>query len=112
MAVLDPASRPHPPTGFAAAARLLHPATDEHQRPSTWAQVAARTGHPLHPASTWEQAAGTVRTRRTTREDWPGGPPVNGELGETDWDALLGHLSRYSGAGATCYLAVDDTRRG
>ncbi|WP_432536830.1 hypothetical protein [Kineococcus arenarius] len=52
--------------GFAATARLLHPAGDV-------------DGH-----------------------------PELGELGEPGWDALLSHLTRWSGSDAACLLAVDE----
>ena len=94
--------------GFAATVRLLHPATDADGAPVTWAQVAARTGRRLHPGSTWEEVSGTARTRRTTRSDWPGGEPELGELGGAGWDALLGHLTRWSGSGASCVAALDE----
>lgn len=96
------------PTGFAAAARLLHPARDADGHPVSWARAADVTGHPLHPDSTWDDVAGTVQTRRTTRDDWPGGPPELGELGDTGWDALLNHLIRYSGSATRCLLALDE----
>ncbi|WP_369056597.1 hypothetical protein [Kineococcus terrestris] len=99
---------PHAPTGFAAAARLLHPARDEHEQPATWAQVATRTGQPLHPDTTWEQVSATVRTRRSSHSRWPGSDPHLGELGQAGWDALLRHLRRYSGTRAHCLLAVDE----
>jgi len=102
--------RPGPgaPTGFAAAARLLHPARDADGHPVPWAHVAGVTGHPLHPDSTFDDVAGTMHTRRTTRSDWPGGPPDLGELGDTGWDALLSHLVRYSGSTTRCLLALDE----
>ncbi|WP_432571008.1 hypothetical protein [Kineococcus sp. SYSU DK005] len=93
---------------FAATARLLHPATDTDGDPVTWAQVAARTGRRLHPHSTWEDVSATVHTRRTTRSDWPGGEPELGELGEAGWDALLSHLTRWSGSSASCTIALDE----
>ncbi|NAZ83872.1 hypothetical protein GTR02_18845, partial [Kineococcus sp. R8] len=73
-----------------------------------WAHVAAVTGHRLHTDSTFDDVAGTVNTRRTTRTDWPGGPPDLGELGATGWDALLGHLTRYSGSTTRCFIALDE----
>ncbi|MCI2237992.1 hypothetical protein MO973_38040 [Paenibacillus sp. TRM 82003] len=93
---------------FAATARLLHPASDTDGQPVTWAQVAARTGHGLHPHSTWDEVSGAVHTRRSTRSGWPGGAPELGELGEPGWDALLSHLTLWSGSGsgAACLLAV------
>ena len=99
---------PHPPTGFAAAARLLHPPLDAAEHPATWARVAAHTGHHLGPDTSWEEVSSTVHTRRCTRTDWPGSEPDDGELGDAGRDALLDHLSRCSGAGAACYVAVDD----
>ncbi len=93
---------------FAATTSLLHPASDADGVPVTWAQVAAHTGHLLHPTSTWDDVCGTVHTRRSTRNDWPGGAPDLGELGESGWDALLSHLVRWSGPAAACVLAVDE----
>jgi hypothetical protein len=102
-------SGPYAPHGFTAAARLLHPASDADLNPVPWAHVAIVTGHPLHPDSTFDDIAGTVHTRRTTRNDWPGGPPELGELGDTGWDALLSHLTLYSGSTTRCLIAIDDS---
>ena len=100
---------PHAPLDpFAATTRLLHPATDTDGNPATWTQVAAHTGHRLHPASTWNDVSATVHTRRSTRSDWPGGEPDLGELGEPGWDTLLEHLTHWSGPEAACVVAVDE----
>ncbi|NHC47641.1 hypothetical protein [Motilibacter aurantiacus] len=93
--------------GFAATARLLHPASDANGVPATWAQVANQTGRPLHPDSTWDEVSGTVHARRTVHSDWPGGEPDLGELGENGWDALLDHLTDWAGSDASCVAAID-----
>ena len=58
------------PTGFAAYARVLHPAVDEHGAPVTWAEVARRTESISHPRMQW----------RSISPGWSGGDPGEGSL--------------------------------
>ena len=56
------------PAGFAAYARVLHPAgTDDGDRPVRWAEVAAWSGLPLRPDAEFHSVALPPAD--------PGGPP-------------------------------------
>lgn len=82
------------PAGFAAYARLLHPASDSTGRPVPWREIAAWSGHELRPTSDphelllrgdgqrWDQRAG--------RSEPMPGPGGLGPAGEQRLAELLG----------------------
>src|SRR5665647_2513257 len=48
------------PIGFAAYARILHPAGGPDNEPVTWAQVAETTGRLVHPTVQWHALVGAA----------------------------------------------------
>ena len=68
------------PSGFAAYARICHPATDRAGRPATWTEVARQTGRQAHPSMQWHALVGSAGPLNMTRSLWPGDDPRRGNL--------------------------------
>ncbi|MFI7743120.1 hypothetical protein [Kocuria rhizosphaericola] len=93
------------PEGFAAYARILHPAPGHRRTPDpgtagssgparttegrgpvddeaswTWGRVAAETGSTVHPQVQWRQVAGDAGETVVLRGGWVLGPPETGRL--------------------------------
>jgi hypothetical protein len=108
------------PDGFGAYARILHPAYDEGANPVTWAEVCRSTGRIAHPLMQWNSVAGV--TRHTSVEgrwmwrrevswqtaEWPGSPPMTGDLPPDTLSAVLDVLAGVTEAAADCYHALWD----
>src|SRR4051794_30380538 len=62
------------PDGFAAYARVLHPAQDEDGQSVPWAEVFRRTSRTAHPLMQWTSIAGA----EWLRSDTPASPPPRG----------------------------------
>src|SRR6185437_16494782 len=62
------------PRGFAAYARILHPAWEAGDRPVTWAKVAAWSGRVIHPRVQFEAIAKPAAGAGTTAPPWQGAP--------------------------------------
>ena len=85
------------PTGFAAYARVLHPAVDDQGDPVTWTEVCQRTGSTPHPRMQW----------RSISRGWAGGDdPREGRLPAPELAALLDVLTGFTADGSDCYHAV------
>jgi hypothetical protein len=105
------------PDGFAAYARVLHPAEDEPGQAVTWAEVCRRTGRTAHPLMQWNSIAGVVRHVSTEgrwphryevgseSSDWPGSPPRVGNPPPDTFAAVLDVLAGFT-AVDDCYHAV------
>jgi hypothetical protein len=80
------------PDGFAAYARVLHPAGDGGGEPVPWAEVCRATGRTAHALMQWNSIAGVVRhTEKRGRwprryefgwetSEWTGTPPEQGNV--------------------------------
>ncbi|WP_327045800.1 hypothetical protein OG320_29665 [Microbispora sp. NBC_01189] len=66
------------PSGYAAYARVLHPADSESGEPVTWARVAEVTGRRVHPAARWHTLIDAAGTYDSCSELWPHGGPYDG----------------------------------
>lgn len=93
------------PRGFAAYARVFHPASvrsgTSAEHPTTWAQVAAAFGTTMHPLAQWQSL---VRT--PPEGDWrtriaPDGrefsAPMEGEIEPALLSPVAAHLSAHTG---------------
>src|SRR5215203_4036166 len=68
------------PAGFAAYARICHPATDRAGRLTTWPEVARQTGRQAHPLMQWHALVGSADPLNMKGSLWPGGDPRRGNL--------------------------------
>ena len=86
------------PDGFAAYARILHPA---YQRaaddPVRWSEIAAQVGTTLHPGADFEKLAGS------RIDDWD--QPFQGQLPEVQARELVGILQQFT-ASRRCLFAI------
>ena len=94
------------PTGFAAYARILHPAFTR-EREVRWSEVAAWSGRVIHP----EVQFHTLVPSRPRNE--PGTepfvfPPRNGVLPEPQVRALAALLARHTSARGNCWFCLWD----
>jgi hypothetical protein len=97
------------PSGFAAYARVLHPAeiAEHGGRPVRWADVAAWSGLPLRPDAQFHSIALPPTD--------PGGPPPyqgqgprDGSLFEPDAEVLAGILRDWTATPEDCWFCVWD----
>ena len=93
------------PSGYPAAVRVLHPASDEDGEPARWADVAAATGRRVHPLVQWDAVSTVVRGART-RPGWDGEEPDPGNLDPAPLAALVGVLAEHTGTPQDCRFCL------
>lgn len=103
------------PTGFAAYARVLHPAyregdeADWHRHPSvTWAEVARANGRVLHPEAQFGSLVGWVVPQGHEQPDIWDDEPDEGTLPEDVAYVLAEVLGRHTTTCDRCWFAVWD----
>jgi hypothetical protein len=94
------------PRGYAAYARVLHPARDENNQPARWSNVAARSGTVLHPRAQFHSVAGRWEYDRRKGHGWPGKNPTEGSLAPGQLRVLCEVLARHTDTPDKCWLAV------
>lgn len=82
------------PRGFQAYGRLLHPARDQYDNVTRWADVARFNGRTLTPRSDFIHLALPRSPKGSVA--WDGDPPQEGTLDEADAWHLIEGLSRYT----------------
>lgn len=98
------------PAGFAAYARLLHPAgtsRDGHSRAVRWAEVAAWSGTPLEPDTQFHDIALPER-EPAAPAPWDGQGPAEGTLTADDAAALAEILRTHTADPEHCWFCVWD----
>ena len=93
------------PGGFAAYARILHPARDLGDRRVSWSQVAAGNGLELRPDTQFPQIALLPPTAGPSRQVVA---PDEGTLCAADAAALIDVLRRRTPAAQPCWFALWD----
>ena len=96
------------PDGFAAYARVLHPAgtRESGDAPVRWAEVAAWSGLPLRPDAQFHSVA---LPPKPPSEPPPCGPgPQEGSLDEPDAEVLAGILRDWTATPEDCWFCVWD----
>jgi len=94
------------PRGFAAYARILHPADDEDGEPVRWSEVAMRTGRQVHATAQWHVLVGSHDRWSTDGGLWPYGPPEQGNLHLDPLLALCDVLAGHTTTPDTCYFCL------
>lgn len=96
------------PSGYAAYARICHPATDGEDAPVTWSRVARATGRTAHPLMQWHALIGSPDHLNFKGSLWPGGDPELGNLGGHSLEVLCGLLGENTTDAEHCFFAVWD----
>ncbi|MGK5551570.1 hypothetical protein ACSNOI_08135 [Actinomadura kijaniata] len=99
LTTFDGDVRSHVPPVFDAYARVPHPVLTASDTLVTWADVAARTGRPLTPATAFEELAGRA-------EDSPWDGPAGGTTPPEVLVPLLGILARHTGTPERCWFCL------
>lgn len=95
------------PPGFAAYARIFHPAADEDGNPVRWSDIASERGTVLHSGAQFSAVSGIDDTGMAWTEDaWDGEAPTGDGLPATDLAAMAEIISRH--AGSEAYLGLWD----
>jgi hypothetical protein len=94
------------PTGFAAYARILHPASTR-EREVRWADVAAWSGRAIHPEVQFHALVPSLPMDQIGTEPFEY-PPSNGVLPESQVRALADLLSRHTSTGGRCWFCLWD----
>lgn len=93
------------PARFESYLRILHPATDKHDKPVTWGQVASELGRTVHPLAQWDAIVGANRYRNE-EPDWPGHEPEWGALPIDTLAALCEVLAPHTATPDRCFYAL------
>jgi hypothetical protein len=93
------------PNRFEAYVRILHPATDQHEDPISWAAVADELGRTVHPLAQWDAIVGANRYRHE-KPEWPGREPMQGVLPVALLNSICEVLARHTGSADRCFFAV------
>lgn len=96
------------PSGFAAYARIFHPAYDDGTE-VTWGQVAAARGRPSHPLMQFSQISGLPQTGGSSFPEsgvFAGSRPMTGMLVPGKLATLGRLLSAHTATGLECFYAL------
>ncbi len=96
------------PDGYAAYARICHPAEDPQGRLVTWTDVAAVTGRQPHPTMQWHALVGSADPVNMEGSSWPGGDPERGHLVSEVLRPLCDVLTAHTTTAQTCYFCLWD----
>lgn len=96
------------PGGFAAYARILHPADRAGGTPVTWAEVARNTERQVHATAQWHAVidADDPINPGPRNSRWPGYPPDKGALADEQLAALCTVLAAHTAAPRDCYACL------
>ena len=99
------------PDGFAAYARVFHPAyvDGDVERPARWSTVASWTGRTAHPLMQFERVAGLSEDPRYMYQDPPwGSHPLVGSIPEAECRALIETLRGFTSTPDRCFFCLWD----
>lgn len=94
------------PSGYAAYARLCHPASDAEGRQVSWSQVAAVTGRRAHPSMQWHALIGSADPLNPGSDLWTGQNPDLGTLEPGALTRLCAVLATHTGTPEDCRFAL------
>ncbi len=84
------------PEGFAAYARVFHPASDSEWNSVKWADVATACGTTAHREMQWHSIVGLPEPENYRDSKWPGQEPSTGTMDLDDLDALCEILAAHT----------------
>ena len=96
------------PRGYAAYARICHPATDPEGRPVSWSEVAAATGRQAHRLMQWHALVGSRDPLNLVGSLWRGSNPELGNLDPEVLVAMCGLLGDHTATAADCFFCLWD----
>ncbi|MEU3626616.1 hypothetical protein [Amycolatopsis coloradensis] len=88
------------PRGYAAYARLCHPAERDRGGWANWSEAAAETGRRAHGAMQWHALVGSPDPVNLTGSLWRGSPPGRGTLPSHSLAALPAVLGDHTSTSA------------
>ena len=97
------------PEGFAAYARIFHPAylNKDEERPVRWSTVASWTGRAVHPLMQFERIAGLSEDPHDMYKDPPWGSlPQHGSIPERECRTLVEVLRRFTSTPGNCFFCL------
>ena len=94
------------PFGYAAYARLCHPAEDAHGEQVSWSQVATGTKRRAHPTMHWHALIGSADPLNPSRDLWPGHDPALGTLEPGALGGLCQVLAAHTSTPQDCRFAL------
>ncbi len=94
------------PEGYAAYARVLHPARDATDRLVRWSTVAAWSGRTYHPLMSFKCISSPVLGHRLGSRPWDRDPPNYGRLDEEVVTELSTLLAQFTDTPAKSYFGV------
>jgi hypothetical protein len=102
------------PKGYAAYARILHPAWDADGGRVRWADVAKQLGTTAHREMQWHAIRGLADTdelqisigEEATNPPWAGSDPNIGSLHLDDLDALCAFLAAHTADPTSCFFGL------
>ena len=97
------------PDGFAAYARIFHPAylNENEERPVRWSTVASWTGRAVHPLMQFERIAGLSEYPHDMYKDPPWGSlPQHGSIPERECRTLVEVLRGFTSTPDSCYFCL------
>jgi hypothetical protein len=94
------------PSGYAAYARICHPARDEKGTPVSWSDVAAATGRQAHPLMQWHALVGSADPFNFAGSLWRGDAPERGDLAPAPFAALCDLLAAHTRSPTECVFGI------
>lgn len=94
------------PSGYAAYARVCHPAVHPAGNPVTWTQVAQATGRTAHPVMQWHVLVGSRDYLNFKGSLWPGEDPQRGDLAADALERLCRVLGGHTADPDRCFFGV------
>jgi hypothetical protein len=93
-------------SGYAAYARICHPASDREGRSVTWSDVARATGRTAHPLMQWHALVGSSDPLNFKGSLWPGSAPERGNLTPRLLEELCRRLGKHTTDPEHCCFAL------
>lgn len=94
------------PSGYAAYARICHPASDPQGNAVGWPEVARQTGRTAHALMQWHALVGSADPLNFAGSLWPGEDPERGDLAPYVLEELCDVLRRHTADAERCFFGL------